>query len=405
MANAVSAGADFVANESLRDLGAKPIAQAEATSSEKRYYAQLRKKHDSASLNDKIFSLQNRYSFASQVVANTPASPSVASAQAARYVASFANPSLALQNLKAIGRRIASLFVPTAMADVPYRNPFGLRLASEGCDDKDKSLQCVYGFTQEELDSPLGSEVTKKLDKEIACSLIANIEPGDDEKPEECIQAENESNGDTVSDGGVDLSGAGAGAEIVGNAYSESTKVACAKGTKDLGIYDSYVRGVVVKARLCSLTNLIYSRGDADKIGNTYVANAEGFAIVNSRVSGAWAALARAAKEDGINLRASSSFRTYAQQVAICNESPSCRAGDSTGVAQPGYSSHQAAVAIDFDNMGGFTPKSGATCANRMTYDSPEYRWMKNNASKFGFRQYAAESWHFDALTIANRCE
>jgi len=113
------------------------------------------------------------------------------------FATSFANPNLAFKNLSNIAQGIRKLFVPSAIADEPYRNPFGLKLIDldGSCNDNKQSLDCVYGFSADQLDGPLGSDATKKIDKEIACSLVANIEPGDIEKPEECITAENDANG------------------------------------------------------------------------------------------------------------------------------------------------------------------------------------------------------------------
>ena len=82
---------------------------------------------------------------------------------------------------------------------------------------------------------------------------------------------------------------------------------------------------------------------------------------------------------------------------------------DAALVAPPGTSSHQAGVAIDFSDMGfsgtpGQTYVPGATCSNRATFDGENYQWLRANASRFGFLQYAGESWHWDALPVSNRC-
>jgi hypothetical protein len=208
LANAIAAGADFTANTSLQDLDAKPLSQAEATASEKRYYAKIREYHDKASLSDKIFSLEDRYSFASQVLKITPVSPKAAGNSAVTFATNLVSPSKFMNNIASVFSSIRTAFVPSAVAAVPYRNPFGLKLADDGggCNDEKQSLNCVYGFSQDQLDAPLGSKDTEKMDKEIACSLVANIEPGDLEKPEECIEAENESNGGAgggTGDGGA----------------------------------------------------------------------------------------------------------------------------------------------------------------------------------------------------------
>ncbi len=193
-----------------------------------------------------------------------------------------------------------------------------------------------------------------------------------------------------------------AGNLIVGDPYTDSTSVACAAGTEDIGIHDGYVGGNLVKMRICKLPNLP-SAGRADiPNGEFTIPGGAGHARVNSRVSGAWFALVNDAATDGINLTSVSSFRTMAHQQTLCNEKPECVAGDNTWVAEPGYSSHQAGVAIDFDN-GMLAFRGGDTCATRARAPSlPAWQWLYDNAHRYGFKQYAPEAWHWDAQT--NSC-
>lgn len=175
-----------------------------------------------------------------------------------------------------------------------------------------------------------------------------------------------------------------------------SAKLDCAEDTKDLGVVTSKYTGAYKKEsgsmniRLCQVTDIPGSGND--KNGNLI----SGGAVVEARVSGAWAALAKKAKEDGIKLTSSSSFRL----------ADSCGGtGDGTSCARPGQSAHQTGWAIDFSSMGGFTATGNPTsCAGRMTYDSPQWKWMKDNAENFGIKQYSAESWHWDFIPAANRC-
>ena len=184
---------------------------------------------------------------------------------------------------------------------------------------------------------------------------------------------------------------------IVGDPYTDSTSVPCAAGTRDIGIQDAYAEGRVFKAKLCSLSNMT-SSGQADKPGSQFsTPGGDGHAIVNSRVSGAWFKLVNDAKAAGVNLSASSSFRSMPHQQSLWNANP-----NPEFVARPGHSSHQGGVAIDFGNMSGKVPK--ATCANRASNSGAGYQWLKANASKYGFKQYAVEAWHWDAYPLANRC-
>jgi LAS superfamily LD-carboxypeptidase LdcB len=189
-----------------------------------------------------------------------------------------------------------------------------------------------------------------------------------------------------------------AGGAIVGDPYAETVSVACAAGTKDIGIQDAYLKGVKTESRMCSVSN-IPSIGKSDNPGGQFsTPGADGHVVVNSRVSGAWYKLAEDAKAAGINLTAISSFRSMASQEVLW-----ARYGrDPQRVARPGSSPHQAGVAIDFDNMEGY--RKNATCSNRATNSSPAYQWLRANSINYGFKQYATEAWHWDALPSANRC-
>jgi hypothetical protein len=190
--------------------------------------------------------------------------------------------------------------------------------------------------------------------------------------------------------------GGAAGSTIVGDPYTDTTSVACDPRTREVGIADGYVDSKLFKVRLCSLSNLT-STGDADNPGGSFsTPGADGHAIVNSRVSGAWFTLVSDAASAGAHLSATSSFRSMPQQQSLWAQNP-----DPQSVAPPGTSSHQAGVAIDFANM---DVKGGPDCATRARSSDPGWQWLFTNAEKYGFKQYSAEAWHWDALPAANRC-
>jgi hypothetical protein len=163
-----------------------------------------------------------------------------------------------------------------------------------------------------------------------------------------------------------------AGATIdMAHLYDPSVSVACDPNTKDLGVQDGYTDGHKVKIRICAVPNLPSS---GEESNNGYgVSGAGGSAVVNSRVSGAVFAMVDAAKKDGVNLTAGSSFRTMEHQQALCP----C---DGVSVAHPGYSNHQMGVAIDFS----IDTQSGQF-----------WDWLSNNAADFGYKNYPAEAWHW----------
>jgi hypothetical protein len=158
--------------------------------------------------------------------------------------------------------------------------------------------------------------------------------------------------------------------------YDDSTSVACAANTKDLGTADGYHAGKKFKIRICAVSNIKCTSGECN--GEYGVHGADGKAVVNSRVSGVYYALAAQAATDGVTMTANSSFRTMEHQQQLCP----C---DGVTVAKPGNSNHQAGLAIDFG-----TP-SGSAIRNGDKY----FVWLQKNAATFGIKNYPRESWHW----------
>lgn len=209
-----------------------------------------------------------------------------------------------------------------------------------------------------------------------------------------CKQVGYGSGGTTGASGPANTSG-----KIVGDPYTESSGVPCAEGTKDLGTQDGYQEGRKYTVRLCSLPNLT-STGQADRPGSGFsTPGADGHAIVNSRVSGAWFSLVNDAIAAGMSLSAYSSFRSMPHQQSLWESN----GRNPSRVAPPGNSSHQAGVAIDFNKMPGFN--SSGSCTNRArTLNNPAWVWLRDNAERYGFKQFSNEAWHWDALPANNRC-
>jgi len=192
---------------------------------------------------------------------------------------------------------------------------------------------------------------------------------------------------------------------IIGaNPYADSSNIPCDSRTVDLGINTGYVSGSAVNVRLCAVPNISSTGSESSPTSNYFIAKSDNMAIVNSRVSGAWFALAEAAAKQGITLSANSTFRTNKHQKDLYN-SPARKIGS---VASPGYSSHQAGVAIDFKNMGGIGFKSTGKCSGglRAVSNTAGYKWLVANASTYGFSQFSKESWHWDVLagSFTSRC-
>lgn len=186
----------------------------------------------------------------------------------------------------------------------------------------------------------------------------------------------------------------GGGPLIIGDPLTDSSSVACGAGTTNLGVWNAYHNGRRYSARLCAIPGFISTSEESTPGTRFYIPGANHNVIVNSRVSRAVLAMFKAAKAQGLTLRANSSFRTYAHQQALCP----C---DGVNVARPGYSLHQSAVAIDFS---GPTTKGGSTCSTRATSTSATWKWLVGHAHAYGYYQYAHESWHWDTLRGSSRC-
>ena len=105
------------------------------------------------------------------------------------------------------------------------------------------------------------------------------------------------------------------------------------------------------------------------------------------------------AKNDGMNIRVISAYRSYSYQENLYNnyvKSDGVALAD-TYSARPGYSEHQTGLVVDvtraFDNFNNFE-------------NSEEYNWMLNNAHNYGFilrypkdkeniTTYSFEAWHY----------
>lgn len=92
-----------------------------------------------------------------------------------------------------------------------------------------------------------------------------------------------------------------------------------------------------------------------------------------------YSALVAAAAASGHAIRLRAGFRTYAEQEELWN---SYRNGKAAKTARPGRSSHQSGLAFDLDTE---------------SFTSPLYRWLVENAPRFGFiRTVGREHGHWE---------
>lgn len=182
----------------------------------------------------------------------------------------------------------------------------------------------------------------------------------------------------TVPDTGVP-GGAGSTSSRAGR-YDDPS-ITCPAGTTDKGTVKTQYTGDKVPndyptIRLCALSSI--SR-----------------ATVNAAVAGQFQTMGVAAKAAGHPLVAESSFRLAS--TAGGN-------GDGRRSARAGKSYHQLGIAIDFVLIDKHTGTSTTSCSQRTTSRDPDWIWMRDNASKYGIRQYTYENWHWDTSGDPNRC-
>ncbi len=109
--------------------------------------------------------------------------------------------------------------------------------------------------------------------------------------------------------------------------------------------------------------------------------------------------LAKKAKEDGYNIRAVSTYRSYDYQTTLYNnyaKEDGVNNADQYS-ARPGFSEHQTGLAVDIDNVDN----------DYMHFENTtEFTWMQENAYKYGFilrypkdkeyiTGYTYEPWHY----------
>ncbi|HEY9416361.1 MAG TPA: M15 family metallopeptidase [Pseudonocardia sp.] len=194
----------------------------------------------------------------------------------------------------------------------------------------------------------------------------------------------------------------------VASVFSGSASVPCAAGTTDLGVHDGYHSGIKIPIRLCAVPDLPSTATESNRSSGYYVksatAGANGHAIVNSRISGAALAMVREMKAAGLSPSTFSSYRSMERQQSLCAKDSGCPHGDYHMQAKPGTSNHQMGLAIDFDFHAALKSPPGSTCATPASAPTNAvWKWLTAHATRYGFQQYAAEAWHWEAAS-ANRC-
>ncbi len=143
-----------------------------------------------------------------------------------------------------------------------------------------------------------------------------------------------------------------------------------------------------------------YEPTDLVNIKTDYAWGAYGENKIRSEVYNAFIDMWNVAKENNIHLMINSSYRPYSDQERVYNNYKESRgeSGADKIAARPGYSEHQTGLALDI-----FCTTNSST---KTFAESDAYRWLLENAHKFGFilrypegkediTGYAFESWHY----------
>ena len=206
--------------------------------------------------------------------------------------------------------------------------------------------------------------------------------------------------GGGASSGGVSVcSGDSTAAKMAGEGdlpiqpvNEPSVDVACDSRTIDVGVRDdAYIKGKNISIRLCMVPNIKRVSGVSG-----YGMEKREYAVVNSRVSGAFYAFAEAHKERyGVTLTAREDYRTYSYQAHLRSTLGAKQA------AKAGYSNHQSGLAIDFVHDDFYGSQRNSLCVwgstltrSRACYLRPEF------PAEFGLRDGRSfnENWHIEAL-------
>jgi hypothetical protein len=197
---------------------------------------------------------------------------------------------------------------------------------------------------------------------------------------------------------------------IQGDFRKDSTHLSCPEGSNDLGEQTKWYRGKAIPARFCEILS-IPSNSRADKEGRSpfAVPGSTGYAIADASIAPAMVALGEAAKADGITLVVNSSFRNYDHEMDVTcrgmGKTPPCDLSNiNTALyTNPGYSIHNTVAAYDWAGM---RTTGGRDCSARAREpNNKAFNWLVENGPKFGLYQYSYESWHWDFLDAANRCD
>lgn len=174
--------------------------------------------------------------------------------------------------------------------------------------------------------------------------------------------------------------------------YGDSSNEKCPNitGISDAGVGDGYIDGKLYKIRLCKVQG----------------------ATVNVKIAENLNKMLNAAKADGVNLKPGSSYRTMENQINTAKSNGCYRSGSykkrgetngcKISTAKPGYSNHQAGLAIDFQCGSSticYPHQPSEWCTKNGPSERPKeyvcFKWLQEHAATYGFKNLPSEPWHW----------
>ncbi len=386
----LASGANVLANQSCEQMGCQAVNDTTASALIKQQRTEARAEFARQPFFARMFSTDNSYSLVSKMAMATPLS--LHSSTQTEVASLLSNP------LSAFTSSFGSIFGGRALAaDTTNPDPFNIgnqaypsnkmpkdfekNWDSAGCGD-DSENGNVAQWQKAAADGPVSDKTGMPVHTDVNSCLLTTYVTG-------VVGATTDSNLLTADDKSeipgssstTDSTTSTADATIdKAKLFDDSSSVACADNTKDIGVEDGYTDGKKVRIRLCRISNLPSTGSEAS--GGYGISGGNGKCILNSRVSGAVYEMVDAAKKDGVSLVADSCFRTMDHQQALWVQ----YGMDTNKVAKPGYSNHQMGIAMDFKTLPG-TP--GPVRGNKV------WDWLAKNASDFGYKNYPQEAWHW----------
>lgn len=415
--NNSAVGVNYLEQTGTRQVNyGKPLSADEAQATDQIALDYVKSTYSDGSINNRYFAVSNPYSLTSRLIPYLPSSAGEMASSIPKFIGSiFKAPASLFSNI--FGGKKVSAATASATDFSGYSQQWGWTEDEYNRIDNDETYapQALTDYYANHIDDTSGGQnlysmyercydATLQKDIPSYCTsdflstdvalhwryyqsmmLAADWMSSDDLGVRDAVVSNQSGSSDFVNATKSEL-------------QSSSEDIACAAGTTDVGIQDGNVNGNIVKVRLCAIPDLPSSDAESNPNSNYYIEGAAGLALVNSRASGTVLEMVKEMKAAGLNVAATSTFRTNQRQIDLRNSL-------GNQAAPPGKSNHQIGLAIDWRISPG-NQNISSTCARENGYCKPPtdpygiYAWLKENASSYGFSQYSEEFWHWEASAL-----